>query len=106
MSFFTSGMFWFFEGICFCLAGVALKHYLQDRGIPMRWWKWVLFTLWVILFGFTIAFVGTSIGENETTAATLGGLVFGVASIITGVGIWRMLRVGGKKKVVTTGENI
>ena len=96
MDFFTSGLFWFLEGMCFCLVGVAMKYYLEDRGIPMRWWKWILFTGWVILFGFTIGFIATSAGENEMTATVKGGVVFGLRTIITGVGIWRLLKVGGK----------
>ena len=94
MSFFTSGLFWFLEGVCFCLAGAALKHHLQDQGIPMRWWKWILFTGWVILFGFTIAFITTSVGENEITAALKGGVVLLPLSVIAWVGIWRLLKVG------------
>ncbi|KPK75651.1 MAG: hypothetical protein AMJ79_10485 [Phycisphaerae bacterium SM23_30] len=94
MSFFTSGLFWFLEGVCFCLAGAALKHYLEDRGIPMRWWKWMLFAGWVILLGFTIAFITTSAGENETVAALKGGIILVPISIITGAVIWRLLKAG------------
>jgi len=100
MSFFTSGMFWFLEGICLCLASVGLKYYLEDKGGRMGVIKWILFLGWVLFFGFSIAFVGTSIGEGEKTAATIGGLVFGTISLITGVGIWRILKIGTRKKAI------
>ena len=54
-------------------------------------WKWVLFILWIFFLEFVVAFVGTSLGENEPTAATLGGLIFGLIVIISGVALWRVL---------------
>ena len=71
---------------------------MEDRGIPMPLWKWVLFVLWILLLGFTIAFIGTNIGEDEITAAKLGGLVFGLLSVVTGVGLWRLLKYKTHKK--------
>jgi hypothetical protein len=91
MHFFNSGLFWFIEGILACLVVIGLKMAMEDRGIPMPLWKWSLFMLWILLLGFTIAFVGTNIGEREMTAAKLGGLVFGLFSVVTGVGLWRLL---------------
>ena len=91
MSFFNSGLFWFIEGILACLMIIGLKVRMEDRGIPMPFWKWLIFGLWVLLAGFTIAFVFTSLGEREPTAALFGGIIFGVISIISGVGIWRLL---------------
>lgn len=91
MHFFSSGLFWFIEGILACLVVIGLKIAMEDRGIPMTHWKWILFALWIFLVGFTIAFIGTNIGEKEMTAAKLGGLVFGLLSVVTGVGLWRLL---------------
>jgi hypothetical protein len=93
MHFFNSGLFWFIEGILACLVVVGLKITMEDRGIPMPLWKWTLFVAWVLLLVFTIAFIGTNIGEKEITAAKLGALVFGLLSIVTGVGLWRLLRL-------------
>lgn len=98
MHFFNSGMFWFIEGIFACLVVIGLKITMEDRGIPMPLWKWALFVLWILVLGFTIAFVGTNIGEKEMTAAKLGGLVFGLLSIVTGVGLWRLLTLKSHTK--------
>ena len=98
MHFFNSGMFWFIEGIFACLVVIGLKIAMEDRGIHMPLWKWALFVLWILVLGFTIAFVGTNIGEKEMTAAKLGGLVFGLLSIVTGVGLWRLLTLKSRLK--------
>jgi hypothetical protein len=96
MPFFTSGFFWFIEGVLACLAVIGLKLWAEDRGIPMPFWKWLVAGLWVLLLGFTIAFVGTSLGENEPTAAKLGGILFGLTTIIAGIAAWRILHSGRK----------
>jgi hypothetical protein len=96
MSFFSSGFFWFVEGVFACLAVLGLKLWAEDRGIPMPFWKWILAGIWVVFLGFTIAFVGTSLGENEVVAARLGGILFGLTSLVSGIGLWRLLRSGRK----------
>jgi hypothetical protein len=98
MHFFNSDLFWFIEGILACLVVIGLKIAMEDRGIPMPFWKWILFVIWILLFGFTIAFIGTNIGEKEMTAAKLGGLVFGLLSLVTGVGLWRLLTFKSRTK--------
>jgi len=94
MWFFNSGAFWFAEGIVFVLAMIGLKIWMEDRNTPMGLWKWMLVWLWVLLLGFTIAFIGTSVGENELVAAKKGGIIFSVICIITGVVVWRLLQIG------------
>jgi len=96
MHFFNSGLFWFLEGIFACLTMIGLKIWMEDCRIPMPFWKWLLFVIWVFFFGFTIAFVGTNLGEKEQNAALLGGTIFGLISIITAVGLWRILKIGKK----------
>lgn len=95
MGFFNSGLFWFIEGILACLAVLGLRAWLADKGIPMSWWKWLLVITWMAFVGFTIAFIGTSLGEGEPHAALVGGIIFGVISLIFGVGLRRFL-AGGK----------
>jgi len=97
MWFFTSGAFWFAEGVLFVLALIGLKIRMEDRGIPMPLWKWIAAMLWMLMFGFTIAFIGTSVGENELVAAQKGGIMFSVACVVVGVVVWRLLQTGGMK---------
>lgn len=99
MDFFISNTFWFIEGILFCIAFVGIRFWLKDRNIKMNWWKWTLLFLWLLLFAFTISFVCTSLGEREKIAAYRGGLFFGVISIITFIGLWRILGLPGKTEL-------
>lgn len=39
MNFFTSGFFWFLEGVLFCSVIMGLRTWSEDRGIPMPYWK-------------------------------------------------------------------
>jgi len=100
MDFFMSGTFWFVEGILCSLVFIGFKVWMQDRSIELTWWKWCLLILWILIFGFTITFITTSLGERETVAAYKGGIFFGVITIITFVGLWRLLefRVQMKKQ--------
>ena len=52
------------------------------------------FVVWLLLFGFTFAFIGTSLGENEQNAAVKGGILFGVIVVISGFGLWRLVKIG------------
>jgi hypothetical protein len=94
MTFFTSGFFWLVEGILLCLVLVGFKSWMEDRAIPMPVWKWALVLAWIVLVGSTLAFIGTSLGENEIKAAVRGGLLFGFITAAAGVGLWRMLKKG------------
>ena len=94
MSFFTSGFFWFLEGILACLVIIGFKTWMEDRGTPMPFWKWLLLGFWVLWVGFTIAFITTSIGEKEIDAAVKGGIIFSLLAIILGVGFWRLIVMG------------
>ena len=77
---------------------IGFKLWMEDRAVPMPLWKWVLFGIWIIIFGFTIAFIGTSVGENEINAAVKGGMLFILITVITGFGLWRLLQLGTKLK--------
>ena len=94
MQIFNSGFFWFAEGILFCLVIIGFRAWASGRGIPLPAWKWVALLAWLLIAGFSIAFIGTSLGENEPTAAVRGGLLFGLITVITGVGLWRLLLIG------------
>ncbi len=92
MQFFSSGLFWFLEGILTCLFFIGFKFWSEDRGYIMPFWKWLLLGIWIVLFGFTLAFVGTSLGEGEPTAALFGGIIFGLITIVSAVGLWRIIK--------------
>ena len=97
MWFFTSGAFWFVEGILAVLAMIGLKVWMEERHTPMPLWKWVVVVLWLLMLGFTIAFIGTSVGENEMVAAQKGGIILSVVCVIMGAGVWRLLQIGRVK---------
>lgn len=96
MQFFNSGLFWLFEGLLFCLALVGFKKWTEDRGVDMSPLKWFLVIVWILFTGFTIAFIGTSLGEGEPTAALRGGLIFGAVTVVTFFAILHVLRLLGK----------
>jgi hypothetical protein len=91
MDFFNSGFFWFLQGILFCLVLAAFGTWMKDRGVSMNVWRWSALVIWLVLAGFTLAFVGTSLGENEPTAALRGGILFGLVTILVGVVLARFV---------------
>jgi hypothetical protein len=93
MSFFTSGYFWFLEGILLCLVVLGVRAWAEGRGLPVPVWQWALIVIWLIYCGFTLAFVGTCLGEKEQHAALLGGTFFGLIAVIGGVGLYRLLNL-------------
>ncbi len=93
MDFFNSGFFWFIEGVLACLAIIALRTWAQDRKIPMPFWKWPMVVAWVLFLAISIAYIGTSIGEGEMDAAFFGAVFATVIAFISGVVVWRLLRV-------------
>ena len=93
MAFFNSGAFWFIEGIFAVMAIIALKVWTQDKNIPMPLWKWLIVIAWVLFVAINVAYVGTSIGEGETNAALIGATFASVIMAISGVIVWRLLKV-------------
>ncbi len=104
MQIFNGGLFWFIEGVLCCVMVLGLNAWARDRSIRMLWWKWVVFGTWTLFAGFSIAFVGTSFGENEVSAAVRGGMFFGIIVVLSGVGVWRLVMLGtkpGKQRTIT-----
>ncbi len=97
MQFFNSGFFWFIEGILLCIVIISFSSWMKEKNIPMPLWKWAAFIIWILFVGFTIAFIGTSFGENEANAAVKGGILFGIISIISGAGLWRLIITGARR---------
>ena len=100
MSFFTSGAFWFIQGILATIIVFGFKIWMEDRGVRMKWWKWLIWGLWMTFLAFTIAFIFTSLGEGEKVAATKGGIIFSLITIVSGVGVWRLINRKRKKKEI------
>ena len=98
MELFNSGLFWFVEGILLCVMVLAVRAWAQDRSVPLTWWKWLTFGVWILYTGTTIAFIGTSLGEGEPTAALRGGLLFGLVSVISAVVLWRIWMIGARPR--------
>jgi len=99
---FNSALFWFLEGILFCFVITGFKAWMEDRSIPMPLWKWILFVAWLAFGGFTIAFVGTSIGEGEANAALRGAVLFGIIAVVSGFGLWRLIKIGSRRSAKAT----
>lgn len=91
MSFFTSGIFWFIQGILATIIVLGFKTWMDERGVRMVWWKWIIWALWMMLAAFTIAFIFTSLGEGENVAVVKGGIIFFLITIVTGTGTWRLI---------------
>lgn len=97
MSFFTSGTFWFIEGIFFVVLILALRSWLKQKGTAMTWWKWILLVIWIFMAGFTAAFIGTNLGEGETTAALRGGGASAVIVLVYALVLMRVLGITSKR---------
>ncbi|HSG28982.1 MAG TPA: hypothetical protein VLA34_10915, partial [Candidatus Krumholzibacterium sp.] len=73
MNLLSSGIFWFIGGILFCFMLASFRAWTIERGIRMAPWKWALVVAWILLAGFTAAFIGTSLGEEEKSATLFTG---------------------------------
>jgi len=93
MSFFESNIFWFIEGLFACVSIIAFRIWAQDKGINMAVWKWPVVIAWVLFLSIWIGFVATSIGEGEMDAAFYGGVFGAVIAAVSGVVVWRLLKI-------------
>ena len=93
MAFFNSGFFWFIEGVLAFLTILALKIWAEDKKIPMPFWKWPIVIAWLLFICACVAYVGTSIGEGETSAALMGTVFGFVIIVISGVIVWRFIKL-------------
>lgn len=94
LDFFTSSTFFFIMGILTVFVAMGANAWFTEKGFIMNWWKWLLTATWYLLLNVTIAAPFTLFAEREAKAAwaTLG--IFGVITIILGVGLWRILTPG------------
>ena len=91
-------LFWIIMGLLYALLLLSSKYWFEDLDIKMNWWKWTALATWFILLSLTIAGGFTLLGEDEPRAAKYFLGVFGIISIISGVGLWRLLLYGKEKQ--------
>jgi len=68
-----------------------LFNYTQKKGISLTWWQWLLTVLGLLLALFTLAAVGTLIGEGTGQAALVTGVIFGIITVVWGVLLGRFV---------------
>ena len=86
----------FLGAVC---AFYCLHHYMKETNRKMNWWKWILAVCWALGVMFSVAVLGTFIGEGASQAVAPGGLFFLVVILISGAVVYKLLFGGfGKKK--------
>ncbi|MEA5024171.1 hypothetical protein SDC9_09281 [bioreactor metagenome] len=97
-------------GACLVIFVMGLKQWANDNQRQITWWKWALVALWVIVGAMSVAFITTSLGENEMKAAIRGSIFFLPLTVISGGLLWRFVlnkETGtmSKKNVSVANEN-
>jgi len=95
--FFNGPLFWFLMGTLSILIAAALRSFADRRGWAMTWWKWLLSIAWYALFSSSFYVFGTLVGENEGGAGLRIFLLGMFASVVLGVGLWRLLTHDSKR---------
>ncbi|MDR1322434.1 MAG: hypothetical protein LBK56_13615 [Gracilibacteraceae bacterium] len=85
---------------CMVLAICCLFLYVRKNKIKFAWWKWALSIIWLLYTDISVAFLSTTIGENELGATLRGGGAFVAIAVVTGIVLFRfvILNKGGKKR--------
>ncbi|QHA00994.1 dehalogenase [Dehalobacter restrictus] len=89
----------FIAGMGTAVAVYWLYSWSKQRGQSLNWWKWLVVCAWVLLLFLTDIFIFTSLGENESRAALMGGVFLTAITVISGVGIWRWFFTVPKAKI-------
>ncbi len=84
-------LFWIVMGLLYALLILGARIWFKDLGYQMNWWKWFITACWFIFLSVTIAGGFTLFGENEMKAGYYFLGLFGMISVISGVGVWRLL---------------
>lgn len=85
-------IFWMIMGLLIGVFALSLKYWLQDFKIVMNRWKWILLSAWLLLLAITLGGGFTLMGENEWIAGIRFLLFFGIIVVITGAGLFLLLR--------------
>mgnify|MGYP006935334785 CR=1 FL=1 len=62
-----------------------LKTYVQNKGISINWWQWLLTILGLLYAVFVVELIYGFLAEGEPQAALVMGLVTGIVAVIWGV---------------------
>lgn len=84
-------MFWIFLGAFMASAFWYLATRFQQRGLPLG--AWILATIMVLAFAFTLSWTATSLAAGEAQSAGMGLLIFGAISVIL---LIALIRIVGK----------
>ena len=84
-------LFWIVMGLLYAFLILGARVWFKDLGFQMYWWKWLITAFWFTFLSITVAGGFTLFGENEIKAGYYFLGLFGMVSIVSGVGIWRLL---------------
>ncbi len=62
----------------------AMAAILEGRGISFSFGQWAIYLAWLLWALFSVAYVWTSLGEDEPRAAGVGGVIFGGLALVVG----------------------
>ena len=101
--FFGTDFFWLLFGVILVVIGAGAKAFAEDLGWHLTWWKGVLAVIWYGLFIINFYVYGTLEGEYEASAGLKMMLVGLLVTLILGVGLWRLMMLGGTEKTEVEG---
>lgn len=84
---------WVIIGFSIAVFSIGLRYWLQDLHIMMRWWKWLLLLLWLVIAAAGVAAAFTLMGEGEWNAGKRLLLFMGALLLITGTILWKILKM-------------
>ena len=91
-------LYWIFFGATLVLIILGALEWFKDKGIGMKWWKWIVLTLWYIALMVSVGAPFTLMGEGETGAGWKLLGVNAVVIIIAGFLVYRILLMSKKKQ--------
>lgn len=80
---------WSVIGALLVMGFWGIREVLRERSIAFTFWKWAVFTIWLLWSLFSIAFVWTSMLEGSIRAASVGALLFGGTAVVVAVALGR-----------------
>lgn len=81
---------WLINGMCLMIVLLSLWKWNEQRKNSLKWWQWSIIGGWGILLMVSSGFIGTALGEGEPRAAMIGGTIFVLTTVISGIMLWRM----------------